>query len=148
VRAAGVEPADAYLGGLLMDAGKTIVATLLLDVEAQLANVRGRRWLSEEMWMACVDATHAPVGAALARHWQLAEPVAAAIEAAGRPSARWGLGELLRLAGALAAREGHYLRRADQAAAAAVIDGARAFGFDDGTVARIVQHARGKLMLK
>jgi HD-like signal output (HDOD) protein len=148
VRTAGVEPADAYLGGLMMDAGRLVVALLLLDVERQLANVRGRRWLSEEMWMGCVEATHAPVGAALARHWHLPEPVAAAIEAAGRPSARWSLGELLRLAGALAAREGHYLRRPDQAAAAPIIDGARAFGFDDGALARIVQHVRGKMLMR
>jgi len=148
VRTAGVEPTEAYLGGLLMDAGRPIVAGLLLEVEKQLANVRGRRWLTEELWMTCVEATHAPAGAALARHWRVPEPVAAAIEAAGRPGARWGLGELLRLAGALAAREGHYLRRPDQGAATAVIDGARAYGFDDGAVARIVHHARGKMLVR
>ena len=56
--------------------------------------------------------------------------------------------EALRLGGALAAREGHHLRRADQQAATAVIDGARAFGFDEGTLARIVAHVRGKLMMR
>jgi serine/threonine protein kinase len=146
--APGIEPAEAYLGGLLLDAGRPIVAALLLDVERQLANVRGRRWMNEEMWMTCVEATHAPVAAALARQWHLAPATAAAIDAAARASTQWGLAELLRLAGALAAREGHYLRRADQQAAPAVIDGARAFGFDDGTLARVVAHARGKLMLR
>jgi HD-like signal output (HDOD) protein len=144
----GTEPNEAYLGGLLMDIGRPIVATLLLEVERQLANVPGRRWLSEELWMACEEATHAPVAAAVARHWHLAEPTAAAIEAAGRASNRWGLGELLRLAGALAAREGHYLRRNDQTAATSLIDTARTFGFDDGTLTRIVQHVRGKMLMR
>jgi serine/threonine protein kinase len=144
----GAEATDAYLAGLLMDVGRPIVATLLLDVERQLANVPGRRWLSEDLWMACVEATHAPVGAALARSWRLAPAIGEAVEAAAKPGARWGFGELLRLAGALAAREGHYLRRADQGAATAVIDAARAHGFDDGALARSVQHVRGKLMLR
>jgi HD-like signal output (HDOD) protein len=145
---AGVEPTDAYLAGLLADAGRPIVATLLLDVERQLANVPGRRWLSEDLWMGCVEATHAPVGAALARQWHLGEAAASGIEAAGSASSRWGLGELLRLSGALATREGHYLRRTDAAAATTVIDGARAFGFDDGALARAVQYVKGKLMMR
>jgi HD-like signal output (HDOD) protein len=144
----GTEPPEAYLAGLLMDIGRPIVASLLLDVERQLANVPGRRWLSEELWMTCVEATHAPVGGALARHWHLSSSTAVAIEAAGRPGNKWGLAELLRLAGALAAREGHYLRRNDQTAAPAAIDGARSFGFDDGTLTRIVQHVRGKMLMR
>jgi HD-like signal output (HDOD) protein len=144
----GVEPPDAWLAGLLMDVGRPIVAALLLDVERQLANVPGRRWLTEELWMTCVEATHAPVGAALARHWHLGDTLVAGIEASGKPSARWGLGELLRLGGALATREGHHLRRTDQATATAIIDGARTFGFDDGALGRIVAHARGKMMMR
>jgi HD-like signal output (HDOD) protein len=144
----GVDATDAYLAGLLADAGRPIVAALLLDVERQLANAPGRRWLAEDLWMGCVEATHAPVAGALARQWHLTEAAAAGIEAAVKPDARWGLGELLRLCGALAAREGHYLRRADQTAAAAVIDGARAFSLDDGTLDRAVQFVRGKLMMR
>jgi serine/threonine protein kinase len=145
----GVEPNEAYLAGVLLDIGRPVVATLLLDVERQLANVPGRRWMTEDLWMACVEATHAPVGAAIARQWHIGATTAAAIEAAARPGSRWGLSELLRLASALAAREGHHLRRSDQTNAPAVIDGARAFGFDDGTLTRVVvQHVRAKMMLR
>jgi serine/threonine protein kinase len=144
----GFEPTEVYLAGLLMDIGRPIVANLLLDVERQLANVPGRRWMTEDLWMACVEATHAPVSAAVARLWHLAPATAAGIEAAGRASNQWGLSELLRLAGALATREGHHLRRSDQPAATAAIDGARDYRLDDGTLTRAVAHVRGKMMLR
>jgi hypothetical protein len=110
--------------------------------------VPGRRWMTEDLWMACVEATHAPVSAAVARLWHLAPATAAGIEAAGRASNQWGLSELLRLAGALATREGHHLRRSDQPAATAAIDGARDYRLDDGTLTRAVAHVRGKMMLR
>jgi serine/threonine protein kinase/HD-like signal output (HDOD) protein len=138
----GSVPSEAYLAGLLCDAGKPLVAALLLQIEAQLADVPGRRWLTEEVWIGCVDATHSGVGSALARLWTLAEAVPAAIEMAAHEPAtsELTLGRLVRLAAALAAREGFPLRREETARAGAVIDEARRMRLcDEASLARAVQ---------
>jgi HD-like signal output (HDOD) protein len=121
---------------------------LLLQLEAQLADVRGRRWLNEEVWMSCVEATHATVGAALARAWTLPAAVAEAVETAADPDAppEWTLGWLVRLAGALAAREGMSLRRDELARAAAVVEQARQARLaDDALMARAVQGVKERV---
>jgi serine/threonine protein kinase/HD-like signal output (HDOD) protein len=138
----GAAVSEAYLAGLLADAGKPLVAALLLQVEAQLADVRGRRWLTEELWMGCVESTHSAVGSAVARHWTLSDGVTAAIEmAAHEPAtAELTLGRLVRLAGALAAREGFPLRREEVARAGAVIEEARRVKIvDEPALVRAVQ---------
>jgi HD-like signal output (HDOD) protein len=139
---AGLQPGDAYLAGLLADAGKPLVAGLLLDIETQMADVRGRRWMTEPLWLACIDATHAGVAAAIARRWGLGEATATAIEEAAseRAAGEWTAGLLVRLAGALAAREGLHFRREEIDRAPAIVDGARRIHrCDEAALARAVQ---------
>jgi serine/threonine protein kinase/HD-like signal output (HDOD) protein len=136
--------ADAYLAGLFRDAGRPLVAALLLDVERQLAAARGRRAFDEETMLAAIEVTHATVGAALVRRWALPERIAAAVEGGGR----WGggalsLGNVVRVAGALAARAGFHLRADEPARAPALLEEAKqTLGFDDALFARASQGIR------
>jgi HD-like signal output (HDOD) protein len=145
---AGAQPGDAYLAGLLADAGKPLVAGLLLQIETQMADVRGRRWLSEALWIGCVDATHGAAAAEMARRWGLGDLLATAIEQAASEDApaEWSLGQLVRLASALAAREGLHFRKEDITRAATVVDGARRkFRLDEGALARAVQGVKERV---
>jgi serine/threonine protein kinase len=61
------------LGGLLHDAGKPIVGSLLLEAEKVLA--REGRWLDDHAWLEVVHSSHRIVGCALADKWQMAPEV-------------------------------------------------------------------------
>ena len=92
--------------------------------------------------MGCVDVTHAAVGGALARLWTLAEAVPVAVETAALEptTAELTLGRLVRLAAALAAREGLPFRREEAARAPAVIEEAcRSRLVDEALLVRAVQ---------
>ncbi len=70
------DPASVYLTGLLHDVGKTVVATLLIEAEAQLGK---KGWIDAEQWSRVVDATHRSIGVALAEKWNLDPEVVAAV---------------------------------------------------------------------
>ena len=57
-----------YLTGLLHDIGKPVVASLLLEAEAQLGK---KGWITAEQWSQVVDSTHRPIGVAIAEKWNL-----------------------------------------------------------------------------
>lgn len=65
----GTVAESAYLGGLLHDLGKPVVAALLIDSEHRLASAGLKRWLSVDQWRAVVMGTHATVGRLLAVKW-------------------------------------------------------------------------------
>lgn len=76
---AGSEDAEAaYLGGLLHDVGKPVLAALLLEAERHIS-VRGARWIGGAQWTAIIADTHRAVGVALAERWCLPGEVMAAI---------------------------------------------------------------------
>ena len=56
--------AEAFLAGLLHDTGKPVVGALLLDVERQMASTKGRRLISDDVMVTCIEATSASAGAA------------------------------------------------------------------------------------
>lgn len=60
---------SAYVGGLLHDLGKPVMAALLLDSERRLASAGLPRWLDAEEWAKLVHANHATVGRLLAVKW-------------------------------------------------------------------------------
>lgn len=132
---------DAFGAGLLLDSGRIIVATMLLDIERQMTAARGRRFMNDELWMACVAQTHAGVGALLARRWRFSEAAAAAIETVVDESgAGWTLRETLRMSSALAALEGFYLRRDEVARAADTVEaGRRHLRADQSAVERAIR---------
>ncbi len=65
-----------YLTGLLHDVGKTVVASMLLEAESSLGK---KGWITAEQWSEVIDATHRPLGIALAERWNLDPEVVAAI---------------------------------------------------------------------
>ena len=78
---AGVEePEVCYLTGLLHDIGKPVVATMLLEAEAQIAQRNPKLWIDGDTWIGVVDRTHRKVAVSLAKKWQFSEEVQSAVQ--------------------------------------------------------------------
>ncbi len=117
------ESAEALHAGLLHDSGKPVVGALLLDVERQMASTKGRRLISDDVMVACIEQSYARASAQVASAWQLSPRAVQAIEAAASPvKPGWSLAHALRLADALAAQEGFHLRRDDLDRASAIVE--------------------------
>ena len=131
---------DAYRAGLFHDAGKPLAATLILDVEKHMTNVKGRKVIGEDLLTVCIERTHAAVSARLARAWGLSPEVARAIEEAALPLGQGAnLGALILLGNALAFKAGFHTRRDELDRSRLLVDEARrAAGFDEETCHRIV----------
>jgi putative nucleotidyltransferase with HDIG domain len=132
---------DAYRAGLYHDAGRPLVANLLLDIERQLAEAKGRRVFSEEMFAVLLDRTHAPASARLARHFGLSQEIANCIESQGLPPTRgWSLTTALRLANALAHLGGFHTRRDELDKAQEAVNVARRnAGIDEKISLRVLE---------
>ena len=131
---------DGYRCGLFHDCGKPIIVALVLDIEKQMTNVKGRRVITDDMLMTCVDKTHASAGARLARSWGLSPSASAAIEDPTQPAQnKFSLGAVIRLANALAYKGGFHTRRDELDRAPLLVDDARrAAGFDEATCHRVL----------
>jgi putative nucleotidyltransferase with HDIG domain len=64
---------EMHLAGLLHDAGKPVVGSLLLEAEKVLA--REGRWLDDQAWIDVIGSSHRVVGCALADKWNMAPEV-------------------------------------------------------------------------
>jgi putative nucleotidyltransferase with HDIG domain len=69
----------AYLGGLLHDLGKPVVASLLLEAERQVVEVRNQKWIDTPAWLDVLGRIHRKVGIAVAAKWDLPDEVARCI---------------------------------------------------------------------
>ena len=117
------EASEAFLAGLVHDSGKPVVGRLLLDVERQMASTKGRRLVSDDVMVTCIDVTSAPAGARVACALQLSDAAVQAIErAGGEITPGWSLSNALRLADALASLDGFHLRRDDISRAPEVVE--------------------------
>jgi len=136
--------AEAFHAGLLHDIGKPVVGALLLDVERQMASTKGRRLVSDDVMVACIELTSAPAGAQVASTWQLSGAAAQAIERAGREATPgWSLGTAIRLADALASLDGFHLRREDIGRAPATVEEIRrAVAIDEQALGQVVAGLR------
>ncbi len=135
---------EAFLAGLVHDAGKPVVGALLLDVERQMASTKGRRLLSDDVMVTCIEVTSAPAGARVACALQLSDAAAQAIERAGdKTLPGWSLSHAIRLADALASLDGFHLRRDDIGQAPAVVEEIRrAAAIDEPTLTQVVTGLR------
>ena len=135
---------EAFLAGLVHDAGKPVVGALLLDVERQMASTKGRRLLSDDVMVTCIEVTSAPAGARVACALQLSDAAAQAIERAGdKALPGWSLSHAIRLANALASLDGFHLRRDDIGQAPAVVEEIRrAAAIDEATLTQVVAGLR------
>jgi Predicted signal transduction protein len=140
--------AEAFLAGLLHDTGKPVVGALLLDVERQMASTKGRRLISDDVMVTCIEATSASAGARVACTWQLSDAAAQAIErAGGEATAGWSLSNAIKLADALASFDGFHLRRDDMTRAPKVVEEIRrATAIDEQTLAQVVAGLRDSVL--
>jgi serine/threonine-protein kinase len=138
------EAAEAFHAGLLHDSGKPVIGALLLDMERQMASTKGRRLISEDVMVTCIEQTYAMASAQVAASWQLSSKAAQAIErAASQVTPGWSLVHALRLADALAAQEGFHLRREDIERAPAIIEEVRhAAALGEASLAKVMAGIR------
>jgi putative nucleotidyltransferase with HDIG domain len=133
----------AYLGGLLHDVGKPIVASLLLQAERSVTqqNARGG-WIDSARWSGVIASVHRKVGVALSRKWELPDVVAKCVESCDDYDVveRLSVVNAVRFANAVAKREGFYLGEIDQSDNDALIMiGCSLLGIDDTIVARVTK---------
>jgi serine/threonine protein kinase/HD-like signal output (HDOD) protein len=140
--------ADAFHAGLLHDMGKPVVGALLLDVERQMASAKGRRLVSDDVMVTCIELTSASASARVACVWQLPDVVAQAIERASMEVAPgWSLSHAIRLADALASLEGFHLRREDITRASEVVEEIRRVSaIDEPTLGQVVVGLRDSVL--
>jgi len=74
---------EAHLAGLLHDVGKPIVASMMLEAERQIVELRGRHWVGTQEWLWVVSKVHRPVGIALAEKWGLSPTITRCIRDSG-----------------------------------------------------------------
>ena len=113
----GAQDSDsAYLGGLLHDVGKPVVATVLLELERQLTDVYQRGWIDSGEWLEVIAKVHRPVAVVLAERWQLPGPIVLCIKEAGEydQGNRQSLSNAVCFANALAKKSGIYAGPVDQ----------------------------------
>jgi len=105
------EAEAAYLGGLLHDVGKPVVASMLLEAERSIRLSRPDAvWIGPADFLTVVQKIHRPLGIKLAQKWEVPEPVLRAIrdcddyDSAERSSAA----NAVRLANAIVKEQGIY----------------------------------------
>ncbi|HEX7506511.1 MAG TPA: protein kinase [Polyangia bacterium] len=132
---------ESYRSGLFHDAGKPVAAALLFDIERVMTNAKGRKLISDDMLITCLDRCQARAGARLARAWGLSREAAVAIEESAQPAvAKFSVGAIIRLANALSYKGGFHTRRDELDRSRLLIDEARrAAGFDEETCHRVIE---------
>ncbi len=149
---AGVEePEVCFVAGLLHDIGKPVVATMLLEAEAQIAQRNPKLWsIDGDAWVGVVERTHRKIATNLAKKWQLPEEVQNAVlqfsdyDAANRQS----IANAVHFANALAKQMGIALGEvsADDNDALVMV-GRSLLGLDDEAVARVAADAKTRCRL-
>lgn len=146
---AGVEEPEAcYVAGLLHDVGKPVVATMLLEAEAQISQRNPKLWIDGEAWIGVVDRAHRKVGTNLAKKWQLSEEIQNAtlafsdFDAANRRS----IGNAVHFSNALAKQLGIYVGEVSDFEALVMV-GKSLLGIDDDAIARIMDDIKGRCRL-
>jgi putative nucleotidyltransferase with HDIG domain len=148
---AGVEEPDiCYVAGLLHDIGKPVVATMLLEAEAQIIQRNPKLWIDSETWIGVVNRTHRKVGVNLARKWQFSEEVQNAVlefsdyDAANRQS----IANAVHFGNALAKQLGICLGEVSAVDNdALVMVGRSLLGIDDDGLARVTADIRTRCKL-
>jgi putative nucleotidyltransferase with HDIG domain len=142
------QPEAGYLGGLLHDIGKPVVATMLLDAETRLRGTRTQSWFPPATWSVLISSIHRRVGTALAVKWGLPESIARSI----RDSVDYDSGDshcdanAVRLANALAKREGIYVGEIDEDEVASQIFAGRAlFSVDDEQLTYLTRYLKDRV---
>ncbi len=134
------ETEAAYLGGLLHDIGKPVVAWLLLEAEKSVVGTRTNVWIDPEVWIEVVNRVHRPIGVALSTKWGFPESITSAIQDCNEynGSDRLSVPNCVRFANALTKREGLYVGKFDASDMdAMVMIGRSLLGIDDNVLSRL-----------
>jgi serine/threonine-protein kinase len=132
----------AYLAGILHDIGKPVAGAALVEIEQQMVRAGNKTMMSDVIWMATIEACHRTVGAAVARHWNVAHPVVETIEGFGAydRSNPKSLTNILRFSSALAKRLGLTVGQGSPLPAEAIVAEGRALMALDDRMLRVLSH--------
>lgn len=139
------DPSVSYLTGLLHDVGKTVVAAMLLEAEAQLGK---KGWINADQWSRVVSGSHRGIGIALAERWNLDPEVIAAIRDCTEydPAERASIANVVRFANALVKTAGVHSGHVElEEAQALVVIGRSMLDLDEDAVTKLAQGLNEKV---
>jgi putative nucleotidyltransferase with HDIG domain len=147
----GVEEPDVcFMAGLLHDIGKPVVATMLLEAEAQIVQRNPKLWIDGDTWVGVVERTHRKIAIDLAKKWQFPEEVQSAAEKFSDYDAanRQSIGNAVHFSNALVKQLGIYLGDvpADDNDALVMV-GRSLLGIDDEGIARVTADIKTRCRL-
>jgi putative nucleotidyltransferase with HDIG domain len=142
-----IEPDTCYLAGLLHDIGKPVLSAMILEIDRKLGRSTPT-WIDLSGWTQIIETSHRRVGVAVATEWKLPEAITAAIHDCSDYDGadRTSVGNVVRLANALAKREGYTTGPTDAADIEAMIMvGMSMLGGDTSVVDRLVNNIGSRL---
>jgi HD-like signal output (HDOD) protein/tRNA A-37 threonylcarbamoyl transferase component Bud32 len=150
LRSLGEEASIAILAALMRDLGVPLVATLVFQLEFELGGHRSVRSLRPEVWLPMLRTHQRRAGILLVRHWGLPDELASALaESTEVRPPRLTMANLACVAGALADREGFYLRHEYLSESESVADaGPRALGIPELQIRRAVERLKEAVRLR
>ena len=141
-------PDFGYQGGLLHDIGKPIVAAMLLEAEKAILGVKASMtWIASNEFVAIIQRIHRQVGVALAKKWEMPEPVCRSIKDCDEydNSDRLSVANAVRFANAVAKQQGLYVGHVDaDDIEALVMIGRSLLGLEADVVARLTAGLKNK----
>jgi len=142
-------PEFGYLGGLLHDVGKPIVAAMLLEAEKSILAVKPNMvWITSAEWIGIIQRIHRQVGVALAKKWEMPDAVCRSIKDCEEydNADRLSTANAVRFSNAVAKQQGIYVGdvNADDNDALVMI-GQSLLGLDTAVVTRLSEGLKAKV---